>query len=72
MIPFPGLPVDPAVAQGLVYRLLPGQRGDYAALLVRPSQTPGDVAWLVDNHARSASASATIDSSSSALAITAG
>jgi hypothetical protein len=30
------------------------------------------VAWLADNHARSASASATINSSSSALAMTAG
>ena len=34
---------------------------------VRASHTPGDVAWLADNYARSASASATINSSSSAL-----
>jgi hypothetical protein len=39
--------------------------------LVRTSQTPGDVAWLPDNHARSASASATINSSSPVLAMTA-
>jgi hypothetical protein len=39
---------------------------------VRASQTPGDVAWWADNQARSASASATINSSSSALAMTAG
>jgi hypothetical protein len=40
--------------------------------LVRASQTPGDVAWLTDNHARSESASATINSSNSALATTRG
>src|SRR5205085_2844393 len=33
--------------------------------LVRASQTPGDVAWLAANQARSASASATTNSSSS-------
>jgi hypothetical protein len=32
LVPFAGLPVDPAEAQGLVDRLLPGQRGDHAAL----------------------------------------
>jgi len=40
--------------------------------LVRASHTPADVVWLLDNHARSASASATINSSSSAFAMTAG
>jgi hypothetical protein len=40
--------------------------------LVSASQTPADVAWLVNNHARSASAFATINSSSSATATPAG
>jgi hypothetical protein len=40
--------------------------------LVRASHTPGEVVWLSSSHARSAALSATINSSSSLPATTAG
>ncbi len=70
MIPFPGLPVDPAEAQASSTACCQVRVVTEPPFLVRASQTPGEVAWLADNQVRSASASATINSSSSALAMT--